>query len=95
MIPQTQWSNTRIATVLNLKGRGLILVLTLVATTAAWVDIVRQAQAVSGVEKVHAMLGGLHLASYKEDYVREVVSEPEEAKPRLHRTDALHRRAIL
>ena len=45
------------------------------------VNIVRQAQAVSGIEKVHAVLGGFHLAPYKEDYVREVVASLKELNP--------------
>ena len=43
------------------------------AATAGW-SIVKQAQAVSGVTKVHAVIGGFHLAPYKEDYVRPVVA---------------------
>ena len=34
----------------------------------------KQAQAASGVGKVHAVIGGLHLASYKEDYLRETIA---------------------
>ena len=45
------------------------------------VNIVKQAQAVSGVEKVHAVLGGFHLAPYKEDYVRQVVAGLKEIDP--------------
>ena len=45
------------------------------------VNIVRQAQAVSGIEKVHAVLGGFHLTPYKEDYVREVVASLKELNP--------------
>ena len=41
----------------------------------------RQAQAVSGVEKVHAVMGGFHLAPYKEDYVREVIAALKEIDP--------------
>jgi 7,8-dihydropterin-6-yl-methyl-4-(beta-D-ribofuranosyl)aminobenzene 5'-phosphate synthase len=35
---------------------------------------VKQAQAASGVGKVHAVIGGFHLASYKEDYLRETIA---------------------
>jgi 7,8-dihydropterin-6-yl-methyl-4-(beta-D-ribofuranosyl)aminobenzene 5'-phosphate synthase len=38
------------------------------------INIVKQAQAASGVSKVHAIIGGLHLAPYKEDYVRNVIA---------------------
>jgi 7,8-dihydropterin-6-yl-methyl-4-(beta-D-ribofuranosyl)aminobenzene 5'-phosphate synthase len=38
------------------------------------VNIIKQAQAVSGVDKVHAVLGGFHLAPYKDDCVHEAVA---------------------
>jgi 7,8-dihydropterin-6-yl-methyl-4-(beta-D-ribofuranosyl)aminobenzene 5'-phosphate synthase len=37
------------------------------------INAIRQAQAVSGVNKVHAVIGGFHLAPYKEDYVRDTI----------------------
>jgi 7,8-dihydropterin-6-yl-methyl-4-(beta-D-ribofuranosyl)aminobenzene 5'-phosphate synthase len=37
------------------------------------VNVVKQAQAASGVEKVHAVVGGFHLAPHKEDYIRETI----------------------
>ena len=39
------------------------------------VKAIKQAQAVSGVSKVHAVIGGFHLAPYKEDYLRETITE--------------------
>jgi 7,8-dihydropterin-6-yl-methyl-4-(beta-D-ribofuranosyl)aminobenzene 5'-phosphate synthase len=45
------------------------------------VNIVKQAQAVSGVRKVHAVLGGFHLAPYKDDYVHQVVAGLKEIDP--------------
>jgi 7,8-dihydropterin-6-yl-methyl-4-(beta-D-ribofuranosyl)aminobenzene 5'-phosphate synthase len=39
------------------------------------VNAIKQAQAASGVAKVHAVIGGFHLAPYKEDYVRDTVAE--------------------
>jgi 7,8-dihydropterin-6-yl-methyl-4-(beta-D-ribofuranosyl)aminobenzene 5'-phosphate synthase len=45
------------------------------------VNAVKQAQAASGVQKVHAVIGGFHLAPYKEDYVRETVSSLKEINP--------------
>ena len=38
------------------------------------VNAVKQAQAVSGDKKIHAVIGGFHLAPYKEDYVRDTVA---------------------
>ena len=42
------------------------------------VNAVKQAQAVSGIKKVRAVIGGFHLAPYKEDYVRETVASLKE-----------------
>jgi 7,8-dihydropterin-6-yl-methyl-4-(beta-D-ribofuranosyl)aminobenzene 5'-phosphate synthase len=38
------------------------------------VNAIKQAQAASGVKKVHAVIGGFHLAPYQEDYVRETIA---------------------
>jgi 7,8-dihydropterin-6-yl-methyl-4-(beta-D-ribofuranosyl)aminobenzene 5'-phosphate synthase len=50
--------------------------------------VVKQAQATSGVSKVHAIIGGFHLAPYKEDCAREVVASLKAIDPdyviRLH-----------
>jgi CRP/FNR family transcriptional regulator, cyclic AMP receptor protein len=37
------------------------------------VNAIRQAQVASGVEKIHAVIGGFHLAPHQEDYVRDTV----------------------
>jgi 7,8-dihydropterin-6-yl-methyl-4-(beta-D-ribofuranosyl)aminobenzene 5'-phosphate synthase len=39
------------------------------------VNAVRQAMAVSGLQKVHAVLGGFHLAPHNEDYVWQTIKE--------------------
>ena len=39
------------------------------------VNTVRQAQTVSGIDEVHAVIGGFHLAPYPEDYVRRTIAE--------------------
>lgn len=61
-----------IATVYNLKGRGLIVVTS--CSHRGVLNTIRQAQTASGVNKVHAVIGGLHLAPYAVDYVRETVA---------------------
>ena len=61
-----------IASVFNLKGRGLIILSS--CSHRGVINAIKQAQAISGVNKVHAVIGGLHLAPYKEDYVRETVA---------------------
>jgi 7,8-dihydropterin-6-yl-methyl-4-(beta-D-ribofuranosyl)aminobenzene 5'-phosphate synthase len=61
-----------IATAYKLKGKGLIVLTS--CSHRGVVNVVKQAQAASVVTRVHAVLGGFHLAPYKDDYVREVVA---------------------
>jgi 7,8-dihydropterin-6-yl-methyl-4-(beta-D-ribofuranosyl)aminobenzene 5'-phosphate synthase len=61
-----------IATAFNLKGRGLIVLTS--CSHRGVVNAIKQAQAASGVRKVHAVIGGFHLAPYKDDYVRETIA---------------------
>ena len=68
-----------LATVYNLKGRGLVALTS--CSHRGVVNIVRRAQEVSGVRKVHAVMGGFHLAPFKEDYLRQVVAELKEIGP--------------
>jgi 7,8-dihydropterin-6-yl-methyl-4-(beta-D-ribofuranosyl)aminobenzene 5'-phosphate synthase len=68
-----------IATAYNLKGKGLVVLTS--CSHRGVVNIVRQAQAASGVRKVHAVLGGFHLAPFKEDYVHQVVAGLKEIDP--------------
>ena len=68
-----------IATVYNLKGRGLVVLTS--CSHRGLVNIIQRAQAVSGVAKVHAVLGGFHLAPFSEDYVRQVIAGLKEINP--------------
>jgi 7,8-dihydropterin-6-yl-methyl-4-(beta-D-ribofuranosyl)aminobenzene 5'-phosphate synthase len=68
-----------IATVYNLKGRGLVVLTS--CSHRGVVNIVRRAQAVSGVNKVHAVLGGFHLAPYPPDYVSNEIVSLKEINP--------------
>jgi 7,8-dihydropterin-6-yl-methyl-4-(beta-D-ribofuranosyl)aminobenzene 5'-phosphate synthase len=61
-----------IATAFNLKGRGLIILTS--CSHRGVVNAVKQAQAASGVDKVHAVIGGFHLAPYQQDYVRDTIA---------------------
>lgn len=61
-----------IATAFNLKGRGLVVLTS--CSHRGVVNAIRQAQAASGIGKVHAVIGGFHLAPYNEGYVRETVA---------------------
>jgi 7,8-dihydropterin-6-yl-methyl-4-(beta-D-ribofuranosyl)aminobenzene 5'-phosphate synthase len=61
-----------IATAFNLRGRGLVILTS--CCHRGLINAIGQAQAVSGVSKVHAVIGGFHLAPYKEDYVRKTIT---------------------
>ena len=61
-----------IATAYNLKGRGLVVLTSCSHRGVA--NAIKSAQAASGVEQVHAVIGGFHLAPHKEDYVHETVA---------------------
>ena len=65
-----------IAVAFHLKGRGLVVLPS--CSHRGVVNAIRQAQTVSGVQKVHAVIGGFHLAPYKEDYVRETIKALQE-----------------
>ena len=68
-----------IATVYNLRGRGLIVLTS--CSHRGVVNIVERARAASGVKKVHAIMGGFHLAPFKEDYVLQVIAGLKEIDP--------------
>jgi 7,8-dihydropterin-6-yl-methyl-4-(beta-D-ribofuranosyl)aminobenzene 5'-phosphate synthase len=61
-----------LATAYHLKGRGLVILTA--CSHRGVVNAVKQAQAASGVMKVHAVIGGFHLAPYEEDYVRGTIT---------------------
>jgi 7,8-dihydropterin-6-yl-methyl-4-(beta-D-ribofuranosyl)aminobenzene 5'-phosphate synthase len=61
-----------LATAYNLKGRGLVILTA--CSHRGVVNTIKQAQAVSGVMKVHAVIGGFHLAPYSADYVRQTIA---------------------
>jgi 7,8-dihydropterin-6-yl-methyl-4-(beta-D-ribofuranosyl)aminobenzene 5'-phosphate synthase len=65
-----------IATAFNLKDRGLVVLTS--CSHRGVVNAIKQAQAASGITKVHAVIGGFHLAPYKEDYVRETIASLKE-----------------
>src|SRR5215475_14171480 len=61
-----------LATAYNLKGRGLVILTA--CSHRGLVNTIKQAQAVSVIIKVHAVIGGFHLAAYAEDYVRQTIT---------------------
>ena len=71
--------NHEIATAFNLKDRGLIVLTS--CSHRGVVNAVRQAQEVSGVKKVHAIIGGFHLAPYPPEYLAETLSTIKEIDP--------------
>ena len=68
-----------LATCFNVKGRGLV-VLTSCGHRGV-VNSVKRAVDISGIKKVHAVVGGMHLAPHKEDYVRETVAALKDIDP--------------
>lgn len=67
------------ATCFHVKGKGLVVISS--CGHAGIVNSVRQAQEVSGVEKVHAIVGGFHLGPAPKDYLAQVVGEIKKLKP--------------
>ena len=68
-----------IATVYNLKGRGLVVLTS--CSHRGLINIIERAQAISGVGKVHAVMGGFHLAPFPEDYLRQVITGLKDIDP--------------
>jgi len=62
-----------ISTCVNVKGRGLVI--TTSCGHRGVVNSAKQAMAVSGIRKVHAVVGGFHLAPHNEDYLRQTMKE--------------------
>lgn len=67
------------ATCFNVKDRGLVVISS--CGHVGIVNSVRQAQEVSGVRKVHAIVGGFHLGPAPDDYLNQVVAEIEKLEP--------------
>jgi 7,8-dihydropterin-6-yl-methyl-4-(beta-D-ribofuranosyl)aminobenzene 5'-phosphate synthase len=68
-----------LATAFNVKGRGLV-VLTACSHRGV-VNAVQRAQAASGINKIHAVIGGFHLAPYQQDYLRQTIAALKEINP--------------
>ena len=67
------------ATCFNIKGKGLVVISS--CGHAGIVNSVRQAQEVSGIQKVHAIVGGFHLGPAPKDYLTQVVAEIKKLNP--------------
>lgn len=67
------------ATCFHVKDRGLVVIGS--CSHSGLINAIRQAQAVSGVQKVHAVMGGFHLAPAPEPYLAETVQALKEINP--------------
>jgi 7,8-dihydropterin-6-yl-methyl-4-(beta-D-ribofuranosyl)aminobenzene 5'-phosphate synthase len=67
------------ATCFNIKDRGLVVISS--CGHVGIVNSVRQAQEVSGVQKIHAIVGGFHLGPAPDDYLNQVVAEIKKLEP--------------
>jgi len=67
------------ATCFNIRGKGLVVISS--CGHVGIVNSVRQAQEVSGVQKVHAIVGGFHLGPAPADYLKQVVAEIRKLEP--------------
>jgi 7,8-dihydropterin-6-yl-methyl-4-(beta-D-ribofuranosyl)aminobenzene 5'-phosphate synthase len=61
------------ATVYNVKGRGLVVISS--CSHRGVVNAVKQAMEVSGVNKLHALIGGFHLGPAPMDYTKHITAE--------------------
>jgi 7,8-dihydropterin-6-yl-methyl-4-(beta-D-ribofuranosyl)aminobenzene 5'-phosphate synthase len=67
------------ATVFNVQGRGLVVISS--CSHRGVVNAVNQAKEVSGVDKLHALIGGFHLGPAPMDYTEHIVGEIIELAP--------------
>jgi 7,8-dihydropterin-6-yl-methyl-4-(beta-D-ribofuranosyl)aminobenzene 5'-phosphate synthase len=67
------------ATCFNVKDKGLVVMSS--CGHVGIVNSVRQAQEVSGIQKVHAIMGGFHLGPAPADYLSQVVAEIKKLEP--------------
>jgi hypothetical protein len=67
------------ATCFNVKDKGLVVIGS--CGHVGIVNSVRQAQDVSGIQKVHAIVGGFHLGPAPKDYLDKVVAEIKKLEP--------------
>jgi 7,8-dihydropterin-6-yl-methyl-4-(beta-D-ribofuranosyl)aminobenzene 5'-phosphate synthase len=67
------------ATCFNLRDKGLVVISS--CGHVGIVNSVRQAQEVSGIQKVHAVVGGFHLGPAPVDYLNQVVGEIKKLEP--------------
>jgi 7,8-dihydropterin-6-yl-methyl-4-(beta-D-ribofuranosyl)aminobenzene 5'-phosphate synthase len=67
------------ATCFNVRDKGLVVISS--CGHVGIVNSVRQAQEVSGIQKVHAIMGGFHLGPAPAEYLSQVVAEIKKLEP--------------
>ena len=67
------------AVVLNLKGKGLIVLVG--CAHPGIVNIVKHAQKMTGIDKVHAVMGGFHLTGAKPELIQKTVADIKAMNP--------------
>jgi len=67
------------ATCYIVQGRGLVVISS--CGHVGLVNTIKQAMAVSGVSKLHAVIGGFHLVTAPQEYIERTVSELAELEP--------------
>jgi 7,8-dihydropterin-6-yl-methyl-4-(beta-D-ribofuranosyl)aminobenzene 5'-phosphate synthase len=67
------------ATCFHVRGKGLVVISS--CGHVGVVNSVRQAQEVSGIQKVHAIVGGFHLGPAPADYLKQVLAEIKKLEP--------------
>jgi 7,8-dihydropterin-6-yl-methyl-4-(beta-D-ribofuranosyl)aminobenzene 5'-phosphate synthase len=65
--------------VMNLKGKGLIVLSG--CAHRGIVNAVKQAQMISGIEKVHAVIGGFHLTGSKPEIIQKTIADIKALSP--------------
>ncbi len=70
-VPDQHWHEH--ATCFNLGDRGLVVLSS--CGHAGIINTLRRAREVTGIEKIHALVGGFHLAPAPADYLRQVMAE--------------------
>jgi 7,8-dihydropterin-6-yl-methyl-4-(beta-D-ribofuranosyl)aminobenzene 5'-phosphate synthase len=77
IVPDQHWDEH--ATCYVVKDRGLVVITS--CGHAGFLNTVRTAMRVSGVDKLHAVIGGVHLAPAPKEYIAQAVGELKSLNP--------------
>jgi 7,8-dihydropterin-6-yl-methyl-4-(beta-D-ribofuranosyl)aminobenzene 5'-phosphate synthase len=77
LVPDIMWGEH--ATAYNVSNRGLVVISS--CGHAGIVNSIRQLQQVTGIEKIHAVVGGWHLAVSPDDVVEKTVAAIKDINP--------------